>query len=99
MRRLGTVLLSAVVAGLLAGPAPGEAQAPIVIKFSHVVAKEAPKPNIGSATAAAPRRRRSTIFEGDRVNTLMKGGLGSNDLDDKRQASPLTTFPVPGRET
>jgi C4-dicarboxylate-binding protein DctP len=43
MRRLGTVLLGAVLAVLLAGPAPGEAQAPIVIKFSHVVAKEAPK--------------------------------------------------------
>ena len=44
MGRLGTVLLSAVVAMVLAGLAPGEAQqAPIVIKFSHVVAKEAPK--------------------------------------------------------
>ena len=43
MRRFGTVLASLTAALAIGGAAAAQAQQPIVIKFSHVVAKEAPK--------------------------------------------------------
>ena len=43
MRRIAIACLSVAVALTVAGPSVPQAQQPIVIKFSHVVAKEAPK--------------------------------------------------------
>lgn len=43
MRRLATAVLVAAIVVLDTGPQPAGAQQPIIIKFSPVVAKEAPK--------------------------------------------------------
>ena len=52
--RRHVLAIVAAVAGTFAFAAPASAQAPIVIKFSHVVATDTPKGKARSSSPSAP---------------------------------------------